>query len=59
MFKRSLVQRVAVTIAALSNFVPLLKSVLLLIVKFRFVCISMCSLVMNPFSRDFIKVHLD
>ena len=55
-----LVSCVTVIISAKNNFVLLLKSVITnvlvykaaLNLKFKCVCIAMCSLVMSPFSRD-------
>ena len=61
--KRRLVHSVALTIMASNNFIPLLYSSIANILKFKacfiakFKCISitMCSLVMSPFSHDFIN----
>ena len=51
---------------ALNNFVPLLKSFIAKLLKckaclkenFKCVCVTMCSLVMSFFSRDYIKTEL-
>ena len=71
-FKRKLVHSVAITIMALNNFVPLLKSFTANVLKCAaslktkvecapllwafnnvFNYVTMCSLVMSPFSHDF------
>ena len=62
MFKRRLASCVTVIISALNNFVLLLKSVITnvleykaaLNLKFKCVCVAMCSLVMSPFSHDLL-----
>ena len=63
-FKRRLVHSVALTISF--DFVPLLKSFIAnvkckarLKAKFKCVCFTMCSLVMNPLSRDCMKIEID
>ena len=66
-FKRRLVHSVALTIMAQNNFVPLLKSFIANILKrkahlktkFKCVCVTMCSLVMSTFSRDYMKTEID
>ena len=66
-FKRRLVHSVALTIMALKNFVLLLKSFIANVLKckarlktkFKCVCITMCFLVMSPFSCDHMKTEID
>ena len=61
---RLMVHSVTIAIAASNNFVPLLKSFIAnvqkykacLKVKFKCVYITMDSLVISPFSCDFIKI---
>ena len=51
----------------LNNFVPLLKSFIANVLKckaclktkFKCVYATMCSLVMSPFSRDYMKTEID
>jgi len=58
---------VALIIVALNNFVPLLKSFIANVLKckallktnFKCVCVTMCSLVMSLFLRDYIKTETD
>ena len=62
-FKTRLVCSVTVAIAALNYFVPLSKSLITDILKFKaclkakfkWASVTMYSLVMSPFSHDFIK----
>ena len=65
--KRRLVHSVALTIImASNNFVPLLKSFIANVLKFKArlkakfecVCVTVCSLVMSPFSRDYMKMEI-
>ena len=66
-FKRRLVHGVALIIMAWNNFVPLLKSFITDVLKYKarlktkFKCVSvtMCSLVMSLFSHDYIKTEID
>ena len=66
-FKKRLIHSVALTIMAKNNFAPLLKSfnanvlkcTAHLKTKVKFVSVTMCSLVMNLFPRDFIKAEID
>ena len=63
-FKRRLVHSVAFTIM---DFEPLLRSFIAnvlkckarLKIKLKCVCVTMCSLVMSPFSRDYMKTEID
>ena len=65
-FKRRLVRGVALIIMAYDNFVPLLKSFIANVLKFKAslkakfkcMCVTMCSLVMSLFSRDNIKMEI-
>ena len=62
-FKRRPIRSVALTIMAKNNFVPLLKSFIAnmlkckarLKTKFKCVCVTMYSLEISPFSRDYMK----
>ena len=64
--KERQVHSVVVAIAALNNLVPLLKSFIANVLKckaslkakFKCLCATMCSLVMSPFLRDFIKTEI-
>ena len=66
-FKRRLVHGVALTIMAWKTLYLLLKSFIgnelkckaHLKTKFNCVCITKCSLVMSPFSRDYMKTEID
>ena len=66
-YKRRLVHSVVLIIMALNNFVPLLKSFIANVLKskaclkakFKCVCAILCSLVMSPFSRYYIKMEID
>ena len=66
-FKRRLVHSVALIIMAKNNFILLLKSFIANVLKykarlkskFKCVCVTMCSLVMSLFSRDYIKTEID
>ena len=66
-FKRKLVHSVAVAIVAQNNFATTLKSFITnapkckacLQTKFKCTSVTMHSLVMSPFSRDFINTDID
>ena len=66
-FQRRLVHSVALIIMTLNNFIPLLKSFIANELKykaclkgnFKCVCVTMRSLVMNLFSRDYIKMEIN
>ena len=66
-FKRRLVHYVLLIIMAQNNFVLLLKSFIANVLKckarlksnFKCVCVTLCSLVMSLFSRDYIKTEID
>jgi len=63
-FKRRLVHGVALIIMTWNNFVLLLKSFITNVLKYKAqqnlkcVCITMCSLVMSLFSRDYIETEI-
>ena len=66
-FKRKLAHSVAVATVALNNFVTMLKSFIANVIKckarlktkFKCAFITMHSLVMSPFSHNFIKADID
>ena len=59
-FKRKLVYGVALTISSfVSLFIADVKCKAHLKTKFKCIYVTMCSLVMSPFSCDFIKTEID
>ena len=66
-FKRRLVRSVVLIIMAWNNFVAQLKSFIINVLKckarlktkFKCMCVTMRSLVINLFSRDYIEMEID
>ena len=66
-FQRRLAHSAALAIMAKNNFVPLLTISFANVLKFKAhlkvkckcMCVTVCSLVMSPFSHDYMRIEID